>query len=324
LGESRPSDDEPEITERLIAVIKQASLQRYPQGEVKRFNQAKGLGCLSAEFVVAPALPAELQQGLFQSGRVYPAQIRFVNASQENDTKKDFRGMSIKLFQVEGESLWGTDGVQDFVLNSYPVLFAATPKDFLAFVEAVKDEKVWKYFVNPRHFYSLLVVWKGRAQIASPFDIRYWSTTPYRFGEQRAAAVKYAVKPCSSLTSQMPHQPAPDYLVDAMKHHLQQAAVCFHFMVQFQTDPEAMPVEDAAVEWDEGVSPFLTLATITIPDQEFQTKPARQQCERMRFNPWQSLAAHQPLGGINRVRKAIYAELARFRTEENARRGLID
>ena len=232
--------------------------------------------------------------------------------------------MSIKLFQVEGGSLWGADGVQDFVLNSYPVLFAATPQDFLSFVEAVQDEKVWKYFVNPRHFYSLLVVWKGRAQIASPFDIRYWSTTPYRFGEKPSTAVKYSVKPCSSITSKIPDQPAPDYLFDAMKHHLQQVAACFDFMVQFQTDPKAMPVEDASVEWDEDMSPFRTLATITIGDQEFQTKSARQQCERMSFNPWQSLAAHQPLGGINRVRKAVYAELTRFRTEENRRRGLID
>jgi hypothetical protein len=40
----------------------------------------------------------------------------------------------------------------------------------------------------------------------------------------------------------------------------------------------------------------------------------------MRFNPWQSVAAHQPLGGINRSRKPIYAEIGPFRDQQNRRR----
>ena len=324
LGETRAGDDEAEIAGRLIEAIKQASLRNYLEGEVKRFNQAKGLGCFSADFAVARNLPAELQQGLFRSGQVYPAQIRFANASELDDSKKDFRGMSIKLSNVEGKSLWGQDGTQDFLLNSHPTLFAATPRDFLAFVEAVRDDAMWKYFINPRHFYSVPIVWKGRARIASPFDVRYWSTTPYRFGDKSSVAVKYSVKPCSSITSEVPEKPGSDYLSATMKRHLQMTEACFDFTVQFQTDPKAMPVEDASVEWDEAISPFRKLATITIKDQAFQSAPARRQCEHMSFNPWQSLAAHEPLGGINRVRKLIYSELARFRAEENRRRGITE
>jgi catalase len=324
LGEERAGHDEPEIADRLVEVIKRASLRHYPTGEVKRFNQAKGLGCFSANFAVVRDLPAELQQGLFRSGQVYPARIRFANASEMDDSKKDFRGISIKLSSVEGKSLWGSDGTQDFLLNSHPALFAARPADFLSFAEAVRDDATWKYFIDPRHFYSLLIVWKGRARIASPFDIRYWSTTPYRFGDKSSVAVKYSVKPCSSTTSELPEKPGEDYLSAAMKSHLQKAEACFDFMVQFQTDPKAMPVEDASVEWDEGMSPFRKLATITIKDQVFQTAPARQECERTSFNPWQSLAAHQPIGGIDRVRKSVYSELARFRSEENRGRRLIE
>lgn len=324
LGEERAGRNEPEIVDRLVEAIKRASLRHYAAGEVKRFNQAKGLGCFSADFVVVRDLPAELRQGLFRSGQVYPARIRFANASEMDDSKKDFRGMSIKLSNVEGKSLWGGDGTQDFLLNSHPALFAATPADFLSFAEAVGDDATWKYFINPRHFYSLLIVWKGRARIASPFDIRYWSTTPYRFGDKSSVAVKYSVKPCSSITGELPDKLGEDYLSAAMKSHLQKAEACFDFLVQFQTDPKAMPVEDASVEWDEGMSPFRKLATITIKDQVFQTAPARQQCERMSFNPWQSLAAHQPIGGINRVRKPVYSEVAGFRGDENRRRGLIE
>jgi catalase len=324
LGEERVGRDEAEIADRLIKAINRASLRRFPDGEVKRFNQAKGLGCFSADFAVVRDLPEELQQGLFRSGQAYTARIRFANASETDDSKKDFRGMSIKLSGVKGKSLWGSDGTQDFLLNSYPALFAATPADFLSFVEAVGDDATWKYFINPRHFYSLLVVWKGRARIASPFDIRYWSTTPYRFGDKSSVAVKYSVKPCSGITSRLPDNPGGDYLSAAMKNHLQKADACFDFLVQFQTDPKAMPVEDASVEWDEGRSPFRKLATITIKDQVFQSAPARRQCERMSFNPWQSLAAHQPIGGINRVRKSVYSDSAGFRDGENRRRGLIE
>ena len=324
LGESHVRADEPEIANRLIQSIKQASLQHYPEGEVKRFNQAKGLGCFSADFAVAQNLPAELQQGLFRSGQVYPARIRFANASELDDSKKDFHGMSIKLSNVGGKSLWGQDGVQDFLLNSHPVLFAATPEDFLSFVEAVRDDAVWKYFINPQHLYSLLIVLKGRERIASPFDIRYWSTTPYRFGNKSSVAVKYSVKPCSSIASGVPDKPSSDYLTTRMEDHLRNADACFDFMVQFQTDPKAMPVEDASVEWSEGKSPFQKLATITIKEQDFQSVRAREQCEHMSFNPWQSLMTHEPIGGINRVRKPIYSELAKFRDEESRRRGRIE
>ena len=35
--------------------------------------------------------------------------------------------------------------------------------------------------------------------------------------------------------------------------------------------------------------------------------------EELVFNPWQSLAAHQPLGGINRLRKPVYLSSAEHR-----------
>ena len=88
-------------------------------------------------------------------------------------------------------------------------------------------------------------------------------------------------------------------------------------MVQFQRDPSNMPIEDASVVWDEAESPFRSVAKITVQNQPFGTGAAFAACERMSFNPWQSLAAHRPLGGINRVRRAVYAELAAFRQEHN-------
>jgi hypothetical protein len=76
---------------------------------------------------------------------------------------------------------------------------------------------------------------------------------------------------------------------------------------QLQTDPVAMPVEDVSVKWDENDSKPITVATLRIAPQtvdgsgELATK-----CESMSFNPWHALAEHRPMGGINRLRKAVY------------------
>jgi len=319
LGQERIEDNENTIAEEMIDLITQISQQRTSEGPIKRFNQAKSLGCFNADFQVEDELPDQLKKGLFAKPGHYPARLRFANASESDDRKKDIRGLSIKVMGVDGETLWGEDSMQDFILNSHPALFAATPEDFLQFIKAISKDRVWSYFVNPMdlHLKSLWIIFKGRKKIASPFDIRYWSTTPYLFGKDKAVAVKYSVQSCSTINSEMPDPLNENYLTQVMKKHLQQAPACFDFMVQFQTDVKKMPVEDASVIWDESDSPFLKVATITIEDQVFTDEQSLSACEQISFNPWQSQAAHKPLGGINRVRKAVYKELSLFRNLEN-------
>ena len=317
LGAERPADDEALIALEMIEAIKAVSLARHPDGTIKRFNQAKSLACLGADFHVPDDLPERLRQGLFAQPGHYQAVVRFANASKSDDRDKDFRGMSVKVLGVGGTALWGEDGTQDFLLNSHPALFAGTPAEFLDFIRATQDDALWKFFIKPGNWDSLWVVVRGREKIASPLDIPYWSTTPYRFGTDPAVAVKYSARPCSAVQSQMPDEPEDNYLSQAVAEHLAKAPACFDFMVQFQQDPEAMPVEDASVVWDEAASPFQTVARITMQDQTFLTDQALTACERQTFHPWQSLPTHQPLGGINRVRKAVYAELGAFRSAHN-------
>jgi hypothetical protein len=318
LGEERLSPNEAEKTAAMIEAIKAVSLQRYPTGVVERFNQSKTLGCFDARFSVSAELPRELQEGIFIAGASYPAQLRFANATQEDDRDKDFRGLSIKLHGVPGAPLWGNAGEQDFLLNSYPALFAADPGDFLDFIEATRDEKVWRYFINPGHFYSLGIVLRGREKIDNPLAIPYFSTTPYRYGSDTSRAVKYAVQPCSPAPPNPEVERSPDFLRDVIRAQLQSHGACFSFMVQFQNDPDTMPIENAAVIWDESASPFIPLAELRIGDAT--SAATASQCEAMRFNPWQSVAAHQPLGGINRSRKPIYAEIGQFRDQQNRQR----
>lgn len=265
LGQEQVDPDEARIAAQMVAAIETITLRRAGEHDiVRRVNQAKTLACLDARFEVGDGLPRDLRQGLFASPAAYPAVVRFANASSFDDRDKDLHGMSIKVLDVPGEVLWGQPGQQDFLLNSYPALFAADPGEFLDFLQADAKDARWRFFVNPYNWDSLAIILKGRARIDSPLDIDYWSTTPYRFGSDPGSAVKYSARPCAAAVTEPVAKDNQDYLRDAIQAQLDQGGACFHFMVQFQRDAQDMPIEDASVIWDEDASPFRTVATIHI------------------------------------------------------------
>jgi hypothetical protein len=70
-----------------------------------------------------------------------------------------------------------------------------------------------------------------------------------------------------------------------------------------------MPVEDVSVVWDEADSRPIPVATLTIGMQDVDSPEGRaftEECEGMDFSPWNALAEHRPMGGINRLRQAVY------------------
>jgi hypothetical protein len=88
-------------------------------------------------------------------------------------------------------------------------------------------------------------------------------------------------------------------------------------MVQFQTDPVRMPVENPSVEWDERVSPFIPVARIRIPPQRFESEQQMAYAEQLSFTPWHALPEHRPMGGVNRIRKVVYERISTLRHEAN-------
>ena len=89
--------------------------------------------------------------------------------------------------------------------------------------------------------------------------------------------------------------------------------------VQLCRDLEKQPVEDPTVEWKESDSPFQTVATIHAGRQNsWDAGQVQKVDEEMRFSPWTGLAAHQPLGNINRARKAPYEHSAEYRARFNS------
>ena len=307
-----------QLIEQMGKSIEVIGTDETKNGTIPRFNQPKTIACVTAEFKVHDEISQELKQGIFAHPGSYPAMMRFANASNQDDSKKDIRGLSIRLSDVKGKVLWGEEGYQDFIFNSYPALFVATPEDFLTFIKARQNDKKLGFFLNPfdSHLKSLWIVYKAREKHLSPLDIRFWSTVPFRLGEIGDVAVKYSMIPCSKYKTTEVVSPGENQLRAALKAHLKKEDACFLFAVQVQTDPKSMPIEDASVIWDEELSPFIPLATITIKDQDFDTLKSLQNCEKSSFNPWQSLAAHEPLGRMNEVRRSVYDNAEKFRNKE--------
>lgn len=321
LGEERVTADEAALGAAMTERILEIGERHRAAGEsIPRFNQPKTVACATATFEVPP-LDDDLAVGLFAEPGRYEALVRFANATRQDDRDKDLRGASLRLFGVpEAESLSSPPGQQDFLFNSHPALFAGTPEAFYRFVEAVADERLWWYFVNPLapQPRSLMIALRARSQPESPLAVTYWSTTPYRFGEGRA--VKYSLRSCAGDPAPMaaPDPDHPDHLRHALAEQLEEGEACLSFQVQFQTDPEAMPIEDASVVWDEEASPFRPVGRLTLHRQAIDTPQALARCESLIFNPWNSHPAHRPLGGINRLRRAIYQAAGAQRTTHNA------
>lgn len=320
-----PNEDA--LTASLIDILRRKMARDYQAGATKRDAHPKHLGLLKATFTIEPQLPAELSVGLFSKAGTYDAWVRSSNASgtPQSDAIKDIRGFAIKLLDVPGDKIPESDEprTQDFLMISHPLMPVGT-------IQLFHDLVYYSIEKTPLHFLAKMLltrrfdVLKGlvvaRLQPTSPLDIRYWSTTPYLFGADRA--VKFSVIPTSRYRSRLPDKPSSTYLSDNLEKHLAEYDATFDFVVQFQKDAASMPIEDASIEWKESASPFRKVATLTIPKQTFRTAERNELAEVLSFSPWHAGVEHRPLGSINRARLRVYKALSDFRHERDQRRVL--
>jgi hypothetical protein len=153
-----------------------------------------------------------------------------------------------------------------------------------------------------------------RTPPASLLQTAYYSGAAHRLGPRQY--VKHALRPC--VRSRPPRQDrTADMLRASLREELGTADACFDLLVQLQVPGRNMPVEDPAVTWSEKDSPFLPVARVTVPRQSFDSPEQLGFCEALSFTPWHSLPEHEPVGGLNRVRRAVYLELSRYRHAEN-------
>jgi len=335
--------DEAETTQGLIATMRYINERTLANGgHAIRSVHAKAHGILQGDLEVDADLPSELAQGLFAKPGGYPVVMRFSTIPGDilDDSVSVPRGLAVKIIGVKGERLEGSEGdvTQDFLLINGPAFGAPTPKKFLSVVRILArttDRAEWlKKILSAamRQLQRAIVAVTGQpnATVATLggqpethiLGETFYSQAALRFGDFIA---KIAVAPISAELMALTQAPlnvngVPNGLRAAILEFFGKHGGAWEVRAQLCTDLETMPIEDAAVVWPEQQSPYRAIGRITVKPQVTWSE-ARSSAvdDGMSFTPWHGLAAHLPLGGIMRARKAVYEMAKTFRSEANGR-----
>ncbi|MEB2787021.1 SRPBCC family protein [Algoriphagus persicinus] len=321
-GREYVQEDEDRIAYDLLQEFEAQVTRIYKDKKMLRQVHTKMHGCVKATFAVVKDLPEKLKVGVFAwEPKDYHAWVRFSNGNTkpQKDKKKDIRGVAIKLLGVPGEKILEDEllaETQDFLLMSSETFFAKTIKELSKLLKAMTSANFIKsklFFLNPLLWPIILRATKSKVACKNPLDIPYWSTQPYQFGTIDSA-VKYHLRPSPSNTIVVENTTDYNYLRYNLAQTLHDNEAKFDFFVQFQTDAEAMPIEDPTVAWS---SQYIKVATLTIHAQVFDSNAQIEFGDNLSFNPWHSLPVHRPLGAFNRVRRRVYETMAKFRHDKN-------
>jgi hypothetical protein len=328
VGEAIPPDEQAAIdaTVKVISEGVRASF-RDAGPPARRDAHAKAHGCVKAK-VTVPELPVSLKVGVFREPRSYLAWIRYSNGNgtPRPDSVGDGRGMALKLMGVPGKKLLADEAdeaTQDFVMINYPVFFVDTAANYAKFSRDLGGGDPLKYFIGVRdpltwHVEAAKIAEAISSQkVVNPLETRYYSMAAYLFGDK---AAKLSAVPCAVHEGVYTATESPTFLADNMERNLKDGQGCFSLMVQLQTNPKDMPVENPMKVWSEEDSPFIKVAQIEIRSQSFRSEEQMKFCEDLSFTPWHALPEHRPLGGINRLRKAVYETISAVRHELNGAR----
>jgi hypothetical protein len=308
------------VTRAIIDSMSAFTRRTYPHGGAERAGNTKTYGVVRGTFEVLPDLPENMRRGVFAEPRTFPVWTRFAGPGPlaPPDLKDNgILSIGIKLMGVEGEKLLDERGTQDFTGISAPTFTTPDVRENVKLQRHVLAGTPIFYFLGPRDSHLLDAVMQGlysRTQ-SSPLEARYWSCVPYLLGEGQA--MQYSIRPARRHRTRIPLRPSDNYLREAMARTLAESEVEFDFMIQLQTDPHRMPVENASVQWPERLSPYFPVAKLRIPAQHFTSPEQLAFAGNLAYNPWHCIAEHRPLGNQNRARRAIYKELSALRQEIN-------
>jgi hypothetical protein len=317
-------EGEAEAIQTITELLKMQVEAQYAEDHTlaTRDAHAKAHGCVAGELQVKTNLPTRLQTSVFQPGKNYQSIVRYSNGSgrSQDDNVGDGRGMAIKLLNIEPQTLLpSTPSSHDLVMINHPVFFIRNVADYVEFSESIAGGNPLPFFfpgINPfrwrMHELKITKAIQGK-DVNNPLAVRYWSMTPYRWGNKPA---KFSAIPCARISNNAASD-SPNKLRESMASTLNDQPACFDLAVQLQTNNDDMPVEDPTIEWNDSASEFIPVARLTIPKQKFLSQEQQQFCEQLSFTPWRATEDHRPLGGINRARKVVYQSISDLRHDLN-------
>lgn len=305
--------DEKERHDRQAAefvALQERKSAKYGTG---RALHRKQLAALRATLDVPADLPEYARQGLFKVPNRYDAWIRLSNGgfNRAPDKVGDIRGFSVKVLGVSGAAALGGEAVsQDFALINRNTFSSATSEDFTKLVTtggSTPGAAVLRLLKNPGLLPQLRAVSTAFKTPFSGFATHnFFSAAPITYGP-------YAVRVRLVATSDQVNPSASDDWAADVYDRLIDNQLAYDLQVQFFVDEATTPIEDASADW--AAAPFLTVARLTVPRQKPDETLATQ-VEAARFDPWNALTDHRPLGEVMRARKVAYYASQQARSAE--------
>lgn len=295
-----------------------------------RATHAKSHGFLRGTLTVHDDLPPELAQGLFASpGATHDVVVRLATESGQldDDRKPNARGLSLKVFDVEGEKLEPGTTTHDLLFNTLPFLPPGTAEKFMELSEIrerhFSDEEAMAAEVAARPDAETMTSFSRLVGNIHPLAHAYYTQGAFGYGDHVA---KIAVFPGTAEQEALADREVTNdddgsVLRALVESWTTDRETVFDVRVQLRTS-EDMSVEDASVDWSQEESPYRSVATVRLPVQQPYSNARRVfGDDRLVFRPWHGLAAHRPLGSVNRLRRRGYEVLGAQRTDLNATTG---
>jgi hypothetical protein len=325
LAEEKVDPDEKESLDKIISLMADQMRGRFKPGGYERGGNTKTHGIVRATVTIRDDLPQLYRKGIFATPRSYPAYVRYSGPGP--DVPADIRdvgfvSMAVKLMDVPGEKLMDEEKfTQDFITICTPTFVTPDTRENAKLQYWSLVHMPVYYFLNPKdpHLLDFFMQSLWNETQYNPLGQRYWSCTPYLLGAGQA--MLYSFLPKTRVDTKVPGLPfgtvSFNYLRENMVKTLSKQSVEFDLLIQVQTDPFLMPIENASVRWPEKLSPFIPAATVHIPQQKFDSEAQFAFAKRLKMNPWHCLPEHRPLGNQNRARLRMYYELSKFRQDMN-------
>lgn len=293
-----------------LRALQKVKSKKYGNGRLLHRKQTLAL---KAELVVEGKLPAHAAQGIFATAKKYPAVIRLSNGGLDvkSDKAPDIRGFALKVKNVTGKSaLTGkAQTEQDFLLINHMKFSAARAEEFLDLLVALGSGggALLGHLMKTHGFFGMFGAISKLSKVIGKKFSSYLSENL-----STALAIKngdYAAKlRIRPLKLELAQPNKADITAD-LRRVLKSTPVEYAVELQFYTDAESTPIEDGSVEWPEAESPWLTVARLVIPVQDADSAAGQAlavEVEKMKFDPWNALEDHRPLGNVMRARKHAY------------------
>jgi hypothetical protein len=296
---------------RQFAAIQARKSKKYGVG---RALHRKQLTAAQGSLTVLDDLPDFARHGLFAAPGAFEVQVRLSNGGLDRapDRTPDIRGFAIRVVGVDGDAALGNGPAlsQDFTLINQEMFAFPKSEEFVAFVvAAASDGGALLKFMFKRYglFGAPARILKLIQTVGKPFG--GFATEPL-FSAVPMACGPYAVRVRlvpSDANGAVKEGAKEDWNAD-FSARLAKHALQWDLQLQPFVSEALTPIEDASVNWP---SAYTTVARLTLPKQDTTSRKGQALATALEaavFDPWHALAAHRPLGDVQRARKVVYFE----------------